>query len=312
MAYLRAMSRGRRPAILATAIVVLSILVLVGFEHPVIGAPAAQSPSTHFPWKGKGPRCSVHLPNAKLPGNFMTCPPKRVLLIGDSVALSMGVEMALHQQDWGTIVDDQAVIGCGYVTGYPIDYTGTFLSPNPACATADSKWLADVKTFKPQAIVVEMGWWDAQNHLINGSVASLGQTTYDTMLEQQIVGFVHQFQSASKAPIFLLSVPWMDPPAWPNGQQNPAASVTDHAEINSLIAAAARSSSSVHFIDIAPYITPSGQFEANVDGQVCRDTDGVHLYYKVPGKFSYVFTRCGEALSNGVLSTIRKALKKEH
>ncbi len=42
-------------------------------------------------------------------GRFTTCPPKRVLVLGDSVALTMGIQMSLNQEDWGTIVDDAAL-----------------------------------------------------------------------------------------------------------------------------------------------------------------------------------------------------------
>ncbi len=174
-----------------------------------------QSSADASQWKGKSSGCSVQLPSSNGPKSYLTfntCPPKRVLLVGDSVALTMGIEMAWHEQNWGTLVDDAALNGCGFVTGDRVDVTGSFLAMNAHCDTEGAQWVADVKSFKPQAIVIEMGWWDSQEHLINGAVASLGQSGYDAALQQQMVGLVQLLQGATAAPIFLLSVPWMDPP----------------------------------------------------------------------------------------------------
>jgi hypothetical protein len=153
-----------------------------------------------------------------------------------------------------------------------------------------------------------MGWWDSFQHLINGNVASLGQPQYDTMMEQQILALIASLRSASAAPIYFLSVPWMNPGPLPNGQQEPAASAASHDEINALIKSAAQSSKSVHFVDISTYITPSGKYEAEVDGGKCRASDGIELYYSSPGALHYVQTQCGKALQKGLLSMIRQAL----
>ena len=243
--------------------------------------------------------------------DFNTCPPKRVLLIGDSVGLTMGVQMALNQTNWGTLVDNRADLGCGFVTGYEF-FTGKHFGLQPsACNQSVETWVADERQFKPNAVLVEMGWWDSQPHLINGTTESLGQPGYDAMVSQDVVNFIRQLRTASNVPIFFLSVPWMNPPQWPNGQENPGATAASHQEINAVLQAAAQSASNVHFIDVSPYLTPSGQYQEEVDGQVCRDTDGVHLYTTVPGsKFSYVMTKCGQALEKGVLSKIRTTLGK--
>ncbi len=157
-----------------------------------------------------------------------------------------------------------------------------------------------------------MGWWDSLRHLINGKVESLAEPRYDSMVEQRIVDLIHGIRSASAAPIYFLSVPWMDPPAQPNGQQEPGASAASHDKINSLIEAATHSSNGIRFVDVSPYITPSGHYQTDVDGGVCRaSSDGVHLYYGPPNTFDYVQTRCGMALQNGILSMIRQNLAKK-
>jgi|HubBroStandDraft_6_1064221.scaffolds.fasta_scaffold70266_2 hypothetical protein len=290
--------------------VVAFSLVLGGQAALSASASAAAATHTKYPWKGHDPACDIrlHNPGATIDGVFTTCPPKRVLLLGDSLALTMGIQMALHEANWGTIIDDAALNGCGFVNAYRVEYQGSLVAVNPHCDNEATVWSGDVTSFRPQAIVIELGWWDSFAHQINGATASLGQPQYDALVEQQIVGLIHVIRSVSAAPIYFLSVPWMQPQVLPNGQQDPAASASSHAEINSLIQTAAQSSNAVHFVDISPYITPSGHFQTNVDGGICRASDGVHLYYAPAGTEDYVHTHCGEALQKGVLSIIRQDL----
>ena len=115
-------------------------------------------------------------------------------------------------------------------------------------------------------------------HVINGNVSFLTQPQYDSLVENRILGLIHRLRTVSAAPIYFLSVPWMQPPALPNGQPRPAASKANHEEINRLIRSATQSSTTTHFVDISPYITPAGHFQADVGGGICRASDGVHLY----------------------------------
>jgi hypothetical protein len=275
-------------------------------------ASAAAHPT--FPWKGDHSPCRVQLPATSITayGQFTTCPPKRVLLIGDSVALTMAIQMSINQEDWGTVIDDGSLIGCGFVTGHSVYYEGAFIPMDAHCDDEGAIWTADTRRFQPQAVVVEMGWWDSLEHLINGNLESLANPHYDSMVEQQIMALIGGIRSTTAAPIYLLSVPWMDPPALPNGRKEPGASAAYHDEINDLIKAATKSSNDIHFVDVSPYITPSGHYQTDVDGGVCRaSSDGVHLYYGPPNTFDYVQTRCGMALQDGVLSMIREDLAKK-
>jgi hypothetical protein len=291
-------------------------LTILGLQ-PAAFASATSSPSargtahTAYPWKGQSPPCAVRLPTygAISYRSFTTCPPKHVLLIGDSVALSMGIEMSLNEENWGTLIQNASVKDCGFITQDSVQEQGNTTPTNPQCASSLTTWTKDARRFKPQAIVVEMGWWDSYGHLIDGKLASLNEPLYDSLVEFQIGSVIKQLRAVSKAPIYLLSVPLMSPPPLPNGQQEPAASTASNTEINTLLQAASNTSTTVHFLNISPYITPSGQYEADVSGGQCRASDGVGLYYSKPGALQYVQTQCGKALQKGVLGTIRNALQ---
>ncbi len=271
---------------------------------------ARTSTDTDFPWKGGHGACAIRLPDygSIVYKVFNTCPPKRVLLVGDSLAWTMGIQMSINEEDWGTLILNASMIGCGFVTGYNVEVLGQVTSMDPRCDQEASIWANDARLFKPDAIVVEQGWWDSLQHLINGQITSLSQLTYDAMVEQQIQGLIANIRSVSAAPIYFLSVPWMNPGSLPNGRQEPAASASSHRAINEVIQTSIRSSKAVHFVNISPYITPLGKYETNVDGGTCRASDGIALYYTSPGPVHYVQTQCGKALQRGILSLIRRAL----
>ncbi len=264
-----------------------------------------------YPWKGTHAPCRVQLPvtNYTVYSHFNTCPPKRVLIVGDSVGLTMGQQLSIDEQNWGTNIKNAALLGCGFVTGYEANSTGQFGDEDPHCTTEAASWVAQERQFKPQAVLVEMGWWDSQQHLIDGNIESLADPSYDAMVMQSIQNLINNLRTASRAPIFFLSVPWMSPPTWSNGHENPAVTPASHDEINALIETATHTSSTLHFVDISPYITPSGQYQQDVGGQVCRSPDGVHMFALVPGSLlRYEVTRCGRALQRGLLSLVRGTL----
>jgi hypothetical protein len=264
------------------------------------------------PWRGPGPPCKIRLPEPNgivAYGTFYTCPPKRVLIIGDSVALTMGIEMVLDEENWGIVMDDQAILGCGFVTGMEIDYKGTgFGNMSSQCTNEYNTWKLAVESFKPQLVVVELGWWDSQEHLHDGQVVQLGNAWYDTALVGRMIALVKALAVAGSPPIDFLTVPWMDPPLWPGGVTNPAALPAAHDHINALLAEAVRATQPrTRLFDVSPYVTPAGHFELYVDNGQCRETDGVHMYVGVG--LDFVLTPCGRALQKGLFTNIREQLQ---
>ncbi len=274
----------------------------------------ATTSSTTLPttgWEGTSGPCKVQLPEPKdvaSYGSFHTCPPKHILLIGDSVALTMGIEMVLDEERYGVLLDNRTTLGCGFVTGDEVNLTGSFTPMSRQCTSEGATWSAAAKNFKPQAVVVEMGWRDSMEHKVNGATVDLSSTSYRNLVLSKMEALVTALRSVTSAPVYFLTVPWMQPPKWANGQANPAASTASHAEINSLLAEAVAKSKDAHLINVSPYITPTGHFDLDVHGSPCRQATGVNMYTQRTGSAAYVSTACGLALQEGVLSTIRKGI----
>jgi hypothetical protein len=231
------------------------------------------------------------------------------MIVGDSVSLTMGIEMALDEENWGIETDNVAILGCGYVVGMQVDQNDKFVNQNDACSNEYGTWRSDAESFKPQVVIVEMGWWDSMLHKHDGEVVQLGQSWYDGVLLARMKTLLSALAVAGGPHVDFLTVPWMDPPKWPNGESNPGASPAAHDEINGLLADAVRSDPSrATLIDVSPYITPKGRYQEYFDGR-CRETDGVHMY--VGEGLDFVLTHCGYELQKGVFSEVRQQLENK-
>jgi hypothetical protein len=149
-----------------------------------------------------------------------------------------------------------------------------------------------------------MGYWDELDWRQGGRQVNLGDPSFDREVAQRMRTFVKAVEMPH-IPIVLLSVPLVDPPPWPDGSPAPQASPTRHRIINALLQSLAKEyPRTVHYFDISPWVTPGGRFDAYVDGGICRNSDGVHLYV---GAFPNLTpTYCGEHLQEAFLAYVRE------
>jgi peptidoglycan/LPS O-acetylase OafA/YrhL len=257
-------------------------------------APVPESKETHFvytalgyhqlTWSGSGEK------------TFQTCPPKRVLMVGDSLAFTLGVPWLGNEERYGIELADAALLGCAFTTEGELDVDGTWTAQSEGCPTAAEHWAAEANSMHAQEIVVELGYRDTLDWKINGKVVHLGQPAFDAYVQKQIDRFV-QIMGAGGRKILFLSIPYVDPPNLPDGSPAPQASPARHALINSMLEEAARRHpSTVSVLDIDQTVSPGNHYNAKVNGQLCR-FDGVH--------FS---AYCSELLEPRALGEVRKLL----
>jgi len=224
---------------------------------------------------------------------FHTCPPKKVLLIGDSLAFSLGLGQMIEEQPYGVEVANAAILGCSFTTAGEINVSGRWESLPAGCSSALSQWQRDERAFKPQAVIVALGYRDEFDWRSHGKVMHLGQAAFDAAIEKQIQRYV-QVLGAGHTPILFLSVPFAQPRPQPNGSPSPPASGARHALINSLLrSAASRNPSQGRVLNIDQVVSPGNRYQREVNGKLCR-FDGVHFAIY-----------CSELLAPDVLSTVR-------
>jgi hypothetical protein len=215
------------------------------------------------------------------------------MLIGDSLAFSLGLGQMIEEHNYGVEVANAAILGCSFHTGGEINVSGTWQSPPSGCPGALSQWRRDEQAWGPQAVIVELGYRDEFDWRSHGKDIHLGQSTFDASVESEIARYV-QVLGAGQTPILFLSVPYANPRPEPDGSPSPAGSGARHAVINSLLrAVAAQNPSAVRVLNIDRVVSPGNRYQRRVNGNLCR-FDGIHFAIY-----------CSELLAPAVLTTVR-------
>ena len=233
--------------------------------------------------------------------SFTTCPPKRVLVIGDSLAFTLGTPMMDDEDRYGVQISNAALLGCAFATRGQLDVNGSWEDPPAGCTSALSQWASDVQRVHAQEVVVELGYRDEFDWRWGDKTVHLGVPAFDTYVQRQIDRFV-QVLGRGGVKVLFLSVPYTHPPDRADGTPAPAASPERHSRINELLRSEARAHpGTVHVLNIDRTVSPDNRYDARVKGQLCR-FDGIH--------FS-VF--CAKLLEPAVLGEARRQLgQRQH
>lgn len=227
---------------------------------------------------------------------FNTCPPKRVLLVGDSLAFTLGVPMLGDEDSYGIELADAGILGCAFTTEGQMGLRGTWINQSAGCPSELHQWAHEEQVLHTQAVVVELGYRDEFDWRIHGRVVHLGQPAFDSYVQRQIDRLVTVLGRGG-VKILLLSVPYTDPPDNPDGSPSPAATPARHTLINSMLESAARRAGhNVGVLNLDQTVSPDHHYTPKVNGELCR-FDGVH--------FSIY---CGKLLEDRILTRVRSML----
>jgi peptidoglycan/LPS O-acetylase OafA/YrhL len=319
--------RGLAPVGAGAAVV--SLLMAAGASSLPVGVPAAaQLPKAPARLQGTDGPCQVRLSDSAQLGmapvgadkvakfeyaalgnstllwsgaatkTFQTCPPKRVLVIGDSLAFTAGLPMMDDEQRYGVQISNAALLGCAFATRGQLDVNGTWEDLPRGCGTALSQWARDIARVHAQEVVIELGYRDEFDWRWNGRTVHLGIPAFDAYLQRQIDRYV-QVLGRGGVKLLFLSVPYTRPPDRADGTPAPAASATRHAQINAMLHdEARRHPGTVEVLDVDRTVSPDHRYDARVKGQLCR-FDGIH--------FSVY---CAKLLEPTVLAEARRLLDR--
>jgi hypothetical protein len=207
---------------------------------------------------------------------FPGCPPTRALVIGDSIAFTAGVPMLAQESHYDFELANAAILGCAFGAKGQIDLGGTYKSLPPQCPGSLGTWQRAERMFRPQVVIVELGYRDEFNWKWNGHVVHLGQPEFDAYVQQQVTHFVSVLTRGGERVLFL-TVPYVQPPALPDGSAAPNGSTARHAIINSILeSVAGNDPSQVGVLDIDKIVSPDNHYTDTVNDQPCR-FDGIHF-----------------------------------
>ncbi len=220
--------------------------------------------------------------------------PIRFLLVGDSVALTMGMGLGVDVlQRYGVDFVDEGTLGCD-LDSVPVNLSGVVSGPTPGCLDWWSSWSAWETDFHPDVVGIMVGRWEVSDHLYNGQWVHVGDPAWDAHLTADLNTAVDLF-TAGGSRVILFTMPFVDPSqeaadGTPFSENDPARALAFNAVLEGV---ARHRSSQVTLVDVGRMLDPSGQYQSVVDGVTARTTDGIHI--SVPG---------GEWLQPQILPTV--------
>ena len=199
--------------------------------------------------------------------------PRRVLLVGDSVAASLQDGLGDALQARGITFATAAAPGCGVVTGDPADAAGNALSFTSACNGAiPGLQTSSVAKARPD-LVVAMSSWESSDRIVAGRWYEFGTPDATSMLHQ-LYGATIGRLSGRGAKVLLVNVA-----EFVAGESMPV----DHdanrrgALLNQIIADIGANAPGVDSFDLDGLVCPTSPCPTTVDGIVLRPRDGRHF-----------------------------------
>jgi peptidoglycan/LPS O-acetylase OafA/YrhL len=201
-------------------------------------------------------------------------PTQRTLLLGDSVAYTLGDALTAEAADRGVTFRAVTRLGCGMTTGVALTDEGNVISWSPGCAADTNDYIRrSVADVQPDT-VMWLSSWELSSYEEDGKTYEFGTKAFDKWLTGQIDNVRSAVEEAG-ARLVLVQIPPQAPN--PTGDPKPEQAVrTKH--LNRLFTEYARSHpNDVGVISLSDIVCPRGApCPTVVDGIVLRPKDGGH------------------------------------
>jgi len=206
-----------------------------------------------------------------------TIDPIRFLLVGDSLAVTMGLGLVRGSvEHFGVRVINKGVLGCD-LDNLDAVSSGVHDIPLSSCRTWRALWSRQIDALHPEVVGLLAGRWDITDHLLHGKTVSIDQPAWNRHLEDEM-NQVAAVLGAKGAKVVLFTLPYLAPPEAPDGSVYPENRKSRVDKYNQILRRVAASHpGQVTVIDLNAILDPAGHFQEVIDGVTVRWADGIHV-----------------------------------
>ncbi len=213
-------------------------------------------------------------PASTVPG---AAAPTRVLVVGDSIAVTIGVGLNDLAPADHLVVSNDGILGCGILRGGELDVDGKWSKIGTNCQQWPQRWAFDVGVADPQVVVVLTGTWDAFDRRIDGRTVPFASAEGRQLLAKDLRDALDVLSSHG-AHVLFLTTPYI---AKQNDPNPPAEykSAFDRSRVdafNALLRDTVGHDPRATVVDMNRFLAPDGHPARAADGQLFQ-TDLVHL-----------------------------------
>jgi MYXO-CTERM domain-containing protein len=306
----------------ALAAILAAVVAPVGWSTPGVSPVAAVGGVRASPSPVVGRSLVARLPGSPedhagalpaavpptIPAAAPSGPPVKVLLVGDSVAGSIGVGLGEVASHYGVELVNEGSPGCSLAMDQQIKVLWYTMAPGAPCVAGDPQGLLDqwrswVDAFNPD-VVVYLARGELFDQEVAGVWSNIGQPGFDRYLDGRFRAALSVLGSRG-ATVVLMSSPYYDSGTQPDGAPWPEDAPSRVVEDNAIMAAAVRAAAgpaladglgwvgtspravgspgggaqvpAVDLFDFGTLMSPGNHFDAQVDGVQTRCQDGVHF-----------------------------------
>jgi peptidoglycan/LPS O-acetylase OafA/YrhL len=267
----------------AGALPALSSAAPTSRSVPAGSAQAAVSASGRLAKAGATPKV---LGSSNIAAMAGVAHPVKVLLVGDSIAGSLGVGLEEEAAHYDIELVDEGSPGCSVSMDQLIRVLWYVVPPATPCQPGDpaallDKWRTWVNAFNPD-VVVYVARGETFDQEVDNQWQNLGEPGFDRYVATRFRKAIGVLGSRGAAVVFL-TTPYYDSGLQPSGapwpENTPSRVTIDNSIMHQVARAADRGSPrpKVSVIDFGALVSPSGHYQADVDGVDLRCTDGVHF-----------------------------------
>jgi len=210
-------------------------------------------------------------------GTVAPVPPTKIMIVGDSVAGTLGLGFQTLGPPNHLWVWNRGRLGCGLFYGDSVYEGGELLPVDPQCDWHAS-WPNQLTSFKPDMVMLLVGAWDVLDRQVDGKLVKFGSVEFDRSFLQQLDDAT-ALLSSQGAKVVLLTTPFFSRPelVGQTGRDWPEYEPWRVDRINSLY----RDFLTAHpgrytLLDLNKFVSPQGKFADELNGVQVRG-DGVHF-----------------------------------
>jgi len=209
--------------------------------------------------------------------------PVRVLLLGDSIALTLGQGLGVDDRHWDVSIDDQGRLGCDLDAGSVIDDEGSITVagdgiPGQGCLGWPQLFTRLVDRTDPDVVAIEVGRWEVENRIVGGHWVRFGAPVLNRLMVH-LMSEAISVVSRRGAHVVLFTLPYIKQTfTQPNGQPWDIDRPKRTNEFNALVRqAAAQHPKTATVIDLNRLLDPAGHYTNVIDGIRVRWPDEEHI-----------------------------------
>ncbi len=214
-----------------------------------------------------------HAPAGLVPGHHV-----HVLLVGDSLAETLGSGLGVQAASWGAVLDDQGILGCDLDPTSIVNIEGSITQAAQGCANWQQTWQQRIDLQNPDVVAVLLGRWEVSDRIIDGRWTRIGETAWDRVLAAEL-GTAIRILSSRGAHVVIFTLPYITqtteaPDGTPWDINQPARTNQYNALVRATVARYPKVAS---LIDLNRMLDPGGVYRSMIEGISVRDDDNEHI-----------------------------------